>query len=165
MQVLPFMPSFELYPRNSLQASYTDYLLLLFLSNDKCLIPAFRLLAFTALSCLTQPRQCEHFYWQQLPLIVRGNAVYHTRAIECVIEDSGVEAVYWSSHFERCNVLANGEVVLDTPRGCNCSLADLGKYAAPCLVTEDCKPGNQVFMDIQQASTTSATLIPCNWIF
>ncbi len=24
VQVLPFMPSFELYPRNSLQASYTD---------------------------------------------------------------------------------------------------------------------------------------------
>ena len=79
-----------------------------------------------------------------------GSIVYHTRAIECVIQDSGVQAVYWGSNFERCNVLANGNTVPDTPRGCNCSLADLGKYAAPELVTEDCKLSNHVHMDIQQ---------------
>ncbi len=79
-----------------------------------------------------------------------GTIVYHSRAIECVIQDSGVETVYWGSNFERCNVLANGKMVPDTPRGCNCSLADLGKYAAPELVTEDCKLSNYVHMDIQQ---------------
>ena len=79
-----------------------------------------------------------------------GTIVYHTRAIECVIQDSGVATVYWDSNFERCNVLANGKMVPDTPRGCNCSLADLGKYAAPELVTEDCKLSNHVHMDIQQ---------------
>ena len=80
----------------------------------------------------------------------RGSVVYNTWAIECVIQDSGVETVYWGGDFERCNVLANGKNVSDTPRGCNCSLADLGKYAAPELVTEDCKLSNHAHMDIQQ---------------
>ena len=79
-----------------------------------------------------------------------GTIDYHTRAIECVIQDSGVATLYWDSDFERCNVLANGKTIPDTSRGCNCSLADLGKYAAPELVTEDCKLSNHVHMDIQQ---------------
>ena len=40
--------TFELYPCNSWQL-YTNQPLLLFLSNDKCLIPAFRLLTGMAL--------------------------------------------------------------------------------------------------------------------
>ena len=81
-----------------------------------------------------------------------GAVLGHTRAIGCVLQSSGEEEVYWgaSSIFERCNVLVNGKNVPDTPRGCNCSLADLGKYAAPDLVTEDCKVSNRVHMDIQQ---------------
>ena len=83
-------------------------------------------------------------------LMFPGSVAYHTRAIGCVIQDSGNETVYWGNNFERCNVLANGKTVPDTPRGCNCSLADLGKYAAPELVTDDCKLSNHVHMDIQQ---------------
>ena len=77
----------------------------------------------------------------------------HIRAIGCVLQSSGENEVFWgwSSNFERCNVLVNGKNVSDTPRGCNCSLADLDKYAAPDLVTEDCKPSNRVHIDIQQA--------------
>ena len=82
-----------------------------------------------------------------------GGDFDHTRAIGCVLQNSGENEVFWgwSGNFERCNVLVNGKNVSDTPRGCNCSLADLDKYAAPDLVTEDCKPSNRVHIDIQQA--------------
>ena len=82
-----------------------------------------------------------------------GSDFDHTRAIGCVLQSSGENEVFWgrSGNFERCNVLVNGKNVSDTPRGCNCSLADLDKYAAPDLVTEDCKPSNRVHIDIQQA--------------
>ncbi len=80
-----------------------------------------------------------------------GGGVNHTRAIKCVIEDSGDKAIYWGSNFERCNVVVNDKNVSDTPRGCNYSLASLCKHTAPGLVTEDCKPDNRVFQDVRQA--------------
>ena len=78
-----------------------------------------------------------------------GSKIDHVKAVTCVIQDSGVKHI--SLHgFERCNITYNEKNVSDTPRGCNCSLADLGKYAAPELVTEDCKLSNHAHMDIQQ---------------
>ena len=82
-----------------------------------------------------------------------GSAVVdHVRAIDCTIEDlSGNPSVHWGSNLERCNVLVNSKKVPDTPFGCDHSLDNLCKYAAPGLVDADCKPNNRLLMDIQQA--------------
>ena len=80
-----------------------------------------------------------------------GSKIDHVKAIKCVIQDSAVKPILLLGNFERCNIIYNEKNVSDTPRGCNCSLAYSGKYGDPGLVTEDCKPSNRVFMDIQQA--------------
>ncbi len=82
-----------------------------------------------------------------------GRAVVnHVRAIDCTIEDfTGYPSIYWGSDLERCNVLVNGKKVPDTPFGCDHSLDNLCKYAAPGLVDADCKPNNRLLMEIQQA--------------
>ena len=66
-------------------------------------------------------------------------------------DSSGSTSINWGSCIDRCNVRVNGEKVVDTPFGCDNSLDDLCKYAAPGLVTKDCKPNNRLIMDIQQA--------------
>ena len=81
-----------------------------------------------------------------------GGTLNHVRAIDCTIEDfSGNPSINWGNNLERCNVRVNGEVVKDTPFGCDHSLDNLCKYAAPGLVDADCKPNNRLLMDIQQA--------------
>ena len=80
-----------------------------------------------------------------------GSKIDHVKAIKCVIQDTSERPIVSRDNFERCNIIYNEENVSDTPRGCNCSLAYSGKYGAPGLVTEDCKPSNRVHIDIQQA--------------
>ena len=82
----------------------------------------------------------------------RSGNVSHAWAINCSMEDiSGNASINWGGNTDRCNVRVNGRMVQDTPSGCNHSLDDLCKYAAPDLVMEDCKPNNRLLMDIQQA--------------
>ena len=78
--------------------------------------------------------------------------VDHVRAIDCTMEDSSNSStINWGRNLERCNVLVNGKKEPDTPFGCDHSLDNLCKYAAPGLVDADCKPNNRLLMDTQQA--------------
>ncbi len=77
--------------------------------------------------------------------------VNHVRAIDCTMNDPSINSVQWVSCIDRCNVRINNKTVPNTPFGCDNSLDDLCKYAAPGLVTKDCKPNNRLLMDIQQA--------------
>ena len=81
-----------------------------------------------------------------------SGTVDHVRLIDCTIEDSSNSStINWGRNLERCNVLVNGKNEPDTPFGCDHSLDNLCKYAAPGLVDADCKPNNRLLMDTQQA--------------
>ena len=81
-----------------------------------------------------------------------GGTINHVRAIDCTMEDfSDSSSINWKRNLERCNVRVNDKQVKDTPFGCDHSLDNLCKYAAPCLVDADCKPNNRLLMDVQQA--------------